>query len=327
MIYKKLRISLIFSKLVVPKLLISNHRMHNLYTKFVKILEICKQFSNNLVNEQGNIPRRGPVPRFSDLEIVALSLAAEAESIDSEKWLFEYKLQEYRNKISNLISRRQFNDRRKKTAGLCEEIRKRLACKMDEGEDFFIVDSKPIEVCRVARGKRCRMGRTGEFAQAPDFGFCASQNIYYFGYKLHAVCGVSGVIHSYDLSKASVHDLNYMKDVKLAYHDCNIYGDRGYIGADVQLYLFETAHIRLECPYRLNQKDWNPTFIPFAKARKRIETLFSQLTDQFMVIRNYAKITNGLFARIIGKISALTVSQYMNYINGKPIGRIKYALN
>ena len=279
------------------------------------------------MKEQGNIPRRGPVPIFSDLEIVALSLAAETESIDSEKWLFEYKLQEYRNKIPNLISRRQFNDCRKKTAGLCEEIRKRLACKMDEGENFFIVDSKPIEVCRVARGKRCRMGRTGEFAQAPDFGFCVSQNIYYFGYKLYAVCGVSGVIHSYDLFKASVHDLNYMKDVKLAYHDCNIYGDRGYIGVDVQLDLFETAHIRLECPYRLNQKDWNPTFIPFAKARKRIETLFSQLTDQFMVIRNYAKITNGLFARIIGKISALTVSQYMNYINGKPIGRIKYALN
>ena len=38
-------------------------------------------------------------------------------------------------------------------------------------------------------------------------------------------------------------------------------------------------------------------------------------------------MTNGLFARIIGKISALTISQYVNYINGKPIGRIKYALN
>ena len=33
-------------------------------------------------------------------------------------------------------------------------------------------------------------------------------------------------------------------------------------------------------------------------ADKRIETIFSQLTDQFLVIRNYAKITNGLFARI-----------------------------
>ena len=34
----------------------------------------------------------------------------------------------------------------------------------------------------------------------------------YFGYKLHALCGLSGVIHSYDLSKASVADLHYMKD-------------------------------------------------------------------------------------------------------------------
>ena len=143
---KKLYISLIFSNLVVIKTLSSNHRMHNLYTKFIKILEICKQFSENLVNESGNI------------------------------------------------------------------------------------------------------------------------------------------------------------------------------GADVQLDLFETAHIRLECPYRLNQKDWKPTFIPFAKARKRIETIFSQLTDQFLVIRNYAKITNGLFTRIIGTISALTFLQYVNFINNKPIG-------
>ena len=64
-----------------------------------------------------------------------------------------------------------------------------------------------------------------------------------------------------------------------------------------------------------------------AKTRKRIETIFPQLTDLFLVIRNYAKITNGLFARIIGKISALTILQYVNFINDKPIGRIKYALN
>ena len=96
---KRLYISLIFSTLVVVKTLSSNYCMYNLYTKFVKILEICKQFSKNLVNESGNVPRCGPVPKFSDLEVVALSLATEAESIDSEKWLFDYKLQEY--KISN----------------------------------------------------------------------------------------------------------------------------------------------------------------------------------------------------------------------------------
>ena len=52
---------------------------------------------------------------------------------------------------------------------------------------------------------------------------------------------------------------------------------------------------------------------PFAKARKRVETLFSQLDDQFMVCRNYAKQQVGLFARIISKVSALTVLQYVNF--------------
>lgn len=77
--------------------------MCNLYTKFLNFLEICKQFSNELVNEKGNIVRRGPVPRFSDLEVVALSMAAEAEEIDSENWLFESKLNECRHLFPNLI--------------------------------------------------------------------------------------------------------------------------------------------------------------------------------------------------------------------------------
>ena len=40
---KKLHISLIFSNLVVFKTLSPNHRMYNLYTKFVKILEIFRE--------------------------------------------------------------------------------------------------------------------------------------------------------------------------------------------------------------------------------------------------------------------------------------------
>ena len=101
---------------------------------------------------------------------------------------------------------------------------------------------------------------------------------------------------------------------------------KGYLSVAIQLDLFETSEIRLEVPYRLNQKDWKPTFKPFAKSRRRVETFFSQLDDQFMVCRNYAKQQVGLFARIIRKISALTVLQYVNFINNKPIGRVKYAL-
>lgn len=48
--------------------------MHNRYAIFAKFRDICKLFAGNLVNEQGNIPRCGVVPRFSDLEVVALGL-------------------------------------------------------------------------------------------------------------------------------------------------------------------------------------------------------------------------------------------------------------
>lgn len=52
------------------------------------MLEICKQFSENIDNESDNVPHRGPVPKFSDMEVVALSLAAEIEGIDIETWLW-----------------------------------------------------------------------------------------------------------------------------------------------------------------------------------------------------------------------------------------------
>ena len=65
----------------------------------------------------------------------------------------------------------------------------------------------------------------------------------------------------------------------------------------------------------------------YAKAKKRIEMNFSQLCDHFIIFRNYAKQTLGQFTRIIGKISAFTILQYINYVNNRPIGWVKYALN
>ena len=74
--YNKLCILLIFNKLNVIILLINKYHMHNLYAIFAKFLNICKQITGNLVNESGNIPRRGVVPIFSNIEIVAVNMAS-----------------------------------------------------------------------------------------------------------------------------------------------------------------------------------------------------------------------------------------------------------
>jgi len=93
-------------------------------------------------------------------------MIGEAMSIDSESLLFA-KLGEYRDDIPNLISRRQLADRRKLTSTLCEAIRKRMAQEIDGAEKFFCIDFKPIEVCRLARSKHCKIGRN-EYRTAPD---------------------------------------------------------------------------------------------------------------------------------------------------------------
>lgn len=323
---EKLHISLIFSTLVVSNQLSTIIvDMRNFVAKFGKILKICTKFAENQVNEKGNITRCGVVPTFSDLEVVALSITAEAFSIDSENYLFNRLNSECPGAIPSLITRRQYNQRRKKTMSLGESIHQAIAKAIDGGEDVFSIDSKPVKVCKNARASRCQMGRD-DIEHAPAWGYCASQNMYYYGYKLHALCGVTGVIHSYDMTAANVHDLQYLKDVQWEYHDCTILGDKVYLSAPVQLELFETANITLDVPYRLNQKNQTPPTWAYKRFRKRIETVFFQLNDHLMMILNYAKKPSGLFARMAAKVAAFTMLQYFNLINHRPIGQIKYAL-
>jgi len=178
--------------------------MHNLKTNFDKILEQIKPFAIKIVNSKGNIPRCGVIPKFSDLEIVALSMTAEALSIDSENLLFK-KIKEYKSDFKNIISRCQYNQRRKYLSELTNTIRYSIAMEIDGQEDFFIVDSKPLPVCRNARASRSKIGKDNTLT--PDFGYCAAQKQYYYGYKMHLTSGLRGVIRTFTFSPASVHDI------------------------------------------------------------------------------------------------------------------------
>ena len=115
------------------------------------------------------------------------------------------------------------------------------------------------------------------------------------------------------MSPASVHDIHYLKDIREQLSDCTLLGDKGYLSSEMQIDLFNYAHIELETPKRVNQKIISHSFI-FSKQRKRIETLFSQLCDQFMIRRNYAKSFEGFKTRLLAKITALTVVQFINKV-------------
>ncbi|MCP4080800.1 MAG: IS982 family transposase [Planctomycetaceae bacterium] len=262
-------------------------------------------------------------PKLSNIELIAMNLTSEYMSIDSECQLFRVVSNTY---LDGLIERSVYNRRKRKLFSLIEHIRQKLACSFNEFEDYFVVDSMPLEVCKNSRANRSSICKEQEYCY-PDKGFCASQKFYYHGYKLHGICSISGVFQSIDITPASVHDIQYLKDVKLQLSDCVLLADTGYLSAQYQLNLFETVNINLQTPKRKNQKDYQKQPYVFRKSRKRIETLFSQLCDQFMIRRNYAKSFDGFRTRILSKISALTLIQYLNkFVFNRPINNLKINL-
>lgn len=278
--------------------------MHNQLQSYNLILNELRS-----IFKQENFYFKPITPKMTDIELIALNLYAEMSSIDSERQLFRELERTY---LKGKIDRSVYNRRRKKLAPYIEKVRIELAQTFNEFEDYFIIDSMPLEVCKLSRASRSKVCKESEYS-SPATGYCASQNLYYYGYKLHAVCSMKGVFQSFDLTPANVHDIYYLKDVKQQLSDCVLLGDKGYISSKIQLDLFNSVNIKLETPKRANQKDYSPQYYLFKKYRKRIETLFSQLCDQFMIRRNYAKSFLGYKTRILSKITAVTFIQYLNH--------------
>lgn len=290
--------------------------MSNIATSYTKILSLLHE-----LEPRDNFLKQIRTPKFSDKQLLALSLAAESLGLDSERHLFR----QLPTGLAGQIDRSVYNRRRRQLAPQIGELRQRLASRLVPSESHYFVDSMPLEICKFGRANRARICQdTPE--TSPDYGYCAVHKTHYFGYKFHAVCTLHGVIKNFDLSKASVHDIHYLDDLKGQLNHCVLVGDKGYLSRQYQADLFDTAAIRLETPMRRNQLDFVPFHPLLRKTRKRIETLFSQLCDQFMIRRNYAKSFQGLATRVMSKLTALTLIQWLNQRNGNNLNNLKIAI-
>lgn len=184
--------------------------MHNFRTNYAKILEVLRE-----IDDKDSFVHQIRQPKLSDKGLISINLTSECFGIDSECQLFRI-LPPF---LSSKIERSVYNRRKRKLFAFQEQLRLKLARYFNRYEDFFIVDSMPLEVCKLPRANRSKICKQ-HIETAPDKGFCASQNMRYYGYKLHAVYSVKGVFESIDISKASIHDIHYLKDIKDQLKDC-----------------------------------------------------------------------------------------------------------
>lgn len=264
---------------------------------------------------------------MSDIKVISLSVCCEALGIDSENYLWSKLRSDYESDFPWLCHRTNFNRRRKRLSNYIHLFTERIAAEFNQSENYFIVDSIPLPICDIARERKCKICKE-HYYSSPDKGFTSSLAKWFYGYKLQLITTVEGVFKAMELTKASIHDIHYLQELKQmpGMQGTTLLADRGYLSAPKQLELFENHKILLATPMRRGQRNYS-TYPPvFRKKRKRIETLFAQLCDQMMLKRNYAKSFYGLRCRIITKISAITALQKINYDNHKPINHLKHAL-
>ncbi len=269
---------------------------------------------------QGMAPllkRPGPAPQCSDSELIALCLIGECKGWDIETDLLS-NMQSYRHLFPHLPEQSRFNRRRRNLMWVINTLRRLLLSDLDVAHDRqCVIDSLPIAVVQF----HLVPTSTADWpAYDATFGKVSTKKQTIYGYKLHLLVTLNGVIRDFELAPANLTDLAVGCELLADHTDLTVVGDKGYISAESAAELLLTNRIRLLTLPRANQKQQvsASTRRLLNGVRQIIETVNGQLTEQFKLETNHAHSFWGLCARLYTKLAAHTLCIYLNRLLGKP---------
>lgn len=262
--------------------------------------------------------RPGPAPKCSDQELIVMTLIGESRGWEMETDMLSYWADQ-RSLFPHLPTQSRFNRRRRALSQAFNLVRQHLLARLDLTQDRqMVLDSLPIEVMgfHLVPGSATKADWQSWGA---SYGRVQSKKKTIFGYKLHLLITVSGVIKDFVL--ASAHEMDLAVGIGLLNEHSNltVMGDKAYISARVAEELRVSNNIRLLSLPRSNQKEQllKEVCRIFNSLRQKVETVNSQLTEQFNIERNHAYTFWGLCARLYSKLTAHTLFIYINRLLGK----------
>ena len=125
----------------------------NRLNKWTILFKNYKIILEELINTCNHIKTTNQIrlPKLSDIELIALNITAEYMSINSELQLFRYISG---TELQGKIDRSVYNKRKRRLFPYIEKIRGTLSNKFSDFTNVFIVDSTPIEICKISRANR-----------------------------------------------------------------------------------------------------------------------------------------------------------------------------
>jgi hypothetical protein len=245
--------------------------------------------------------KAGRKPIFTDSEVMTLMMTHDFLPFPSETQYVEYIRANYLSMFPNLLCQSQFNRRSRSLHLLVEEFRRYwLAEKGILDQSCFLLDTKPIPVVGYRRSKK-----RSKFAGNAHYGYCASRNMKYYGYKLVMMSTLNGVPVAYDLVPANTDERLAAEAIIDHFHCCDIFADKGFIGLEWQSQIFDQTNNRIWTTKRKNQHHQNHKSLDrwLNGVRERIEGVFHELQNTGRNIERFlSKTVVGLCTRMIAKI-------------------------
>ena len=281
--------------------------------------DLYKQFVPASVSQRRNVN----TAKMSDSEIITLSICGELVGTDSENAWYSFVKRNYRHLFPKLCSRTRFNRTRRALLQVTELLRQKLIQSFPiPSNRYFIIDSFPLPVCRFGRARFCHSFR----ADGANYGRCPSKKETYFGFKVHALITLEGYITAFEITPASVDDREGLRDLAENQFGLVILGDKGYTGEN----LYDDMRKKGICLMSLKpsnyKKNWSREIRQLIfRSRRRVETVFSQLSEQLNAERVLAKSFRGLCTRLQNKVLGHNLCMAFNSIFQQvcEIGKIK----
>ena len=275
---------------------------------YVLVDDMCKELEEQL-------RRPGPEPECSDSELIAICLIGECLGWDVETELLSH-MQAHKDKFPILPEQSRFNRRRRNLMWIINEMRRMMLAQMELFRDEqCVLDSMPIPVVQFHLAPQSR----GDWpVHGANYGKVSSKKMTIFGFKLHMLITMGGLILDFELAPASVGDLAIGRELLEEHDNRIVIGDKAYVSAPVADELWQSNRIRLLTKPRSNQKKQISASARrlYNSVRQIIETVNSQLSAQFSIETNHAHTYRGLCARLYTKLTAHTMCIYINRLLG-----------
>ena len=260
--------------------------------------------------------RPGPCPDCSDSELIAMILIAECKGWDIETELLS-EFSQHPNLFPILPCQSRFNRRRRNLGTIINQIRQLLLADIEgASEQLCIIDSLPIPVMQF---HLVPWSTNNWSCYGADYGRVESKKQTIFGYKLHLLVTASGVIVDFELAPASANDLWVGYELLCGHQDKQVIGDKAYINTQIKDQLAQLNRIDLITIPRRNQKQQisRQTKRWINQIRQIVETVNGQLSQQFHIQNNHAHSFWGVCTRLYAKLTAHTLSIYLNQLSKK----------